>query len=84
MGLSESIVSFPSSTFLLVDEDVVTRNDGLFLPGSGPSDGDDFGRQHRQGANMVHGDSSTRRYPRNAIKYGSPLWRRWTVDRAQD
>ncbi|MBX7135425.1 MAG: DUF1559 domain-containing protein [Fimbriimonadaceae bacterium] len=81
MGLSESSVSFPSSTFLLVDEDVITRNDGLFLPGSSASNGDDFGTQHRQGANMVHGDSSTRRYPRNAIRYGSPLWRRWTVYR---
>jgi prepilin-type N-terminal cleavage/methylation domain-containing protein len=84
MGLGESLVSFPSSTFMIVDEDVTTRNDGLFLPGTGPSDGDDFGRQHSLGANMLHGDSSVKRYPRNAIKFGSPLWRRWTTQRTQE
>ncbi|HMS54190.1 MAG TPA: DUF1559 domain-containing protein [Fimbriimonadaceae bacterium] len=84
IGLSESVVNFPSSTFLLVDEDVVTRNDGLLLPGTTATNGDDFGRQHRQGANILHGDSSVKRYARESIKFGSPLWVRWETQRTQE
>lgn len=84
IGLSESSVTFPSSTFLLVDEDVVTRNDGLLLPGTNNTNGDDFGRQHRIGANMLHGDSSVKRYHRDAIKFGSALWRRWDTLRSEE
>lgn len=81
LGVAESQVAFPSSTFMVVDEDVVTRNDGLLLPGTTATSGDDFGRQHRQGANMVHGDTSAKRYARDAIKFNSPLWKRWQINR---
>ena len=83
-GLSESIVNYPSTTFMMADEDVTTRNDGSLFPASTPTNGDEFGRQHRQGANMLNADSSVKRFPRDSIKFGSALHRRWTPDRADN
>lgn len=84
LGFSESSVSYPSSTFMLADEDVKTRNDSLLLPGTNATNGDDFGRQHTQGANMLHGDGSVKRYPRTAIVFGAPLFVRWNPTRATE
>jgi prepilin-type N-terminal cleavage/methylation domain-containing protein len=69
MSTSESTVSNPSSTIMLVDEDVVTRNDGVFVWTSNPTT-DEVGAMHADGANMVHADTSTRRYPAKALRLG--------------
>ncbi len=84
LGLNESVVNFPSSTFMMADEDVTTRNDGSLFPASNANNGDDFGRQHRQGANMLNADGSVKRFARSAIRFGSPLHARWYPDRATD
>lgn len=84
LGFSESSVNFPSSTFMMTDEDVTTRNDSLLLPGTNAANGDEFGRQHADGANMLHGDGSVKRYPRNAIVWGAPLFVRWNPTRSTD
>jgi len=81
-SISEAAVSFPSSTFMLVDEDITTRNDGLFVPGAGSSD--EFGTQHRDGANMVNADTSARRYPKQVIEGNSPLWKDFLVTRDEE
>jgi prepilin-type processing-associated H-X9-DG protein len=59
----ESEISYPANTFLLVDETGETLNDGNFNP-----DWDEFGTQHRDGANMVHADGHAKRYPYASIK----------------
>ncbi|MCE9560024.1 MAG: prepilin-type N-terminal cleavage/methylation domain-containing protein [Armatimonadetes bacterium] len=84
LGFSEGSLTFPSSTFMLTDEDVTTRNDGLLLPGTNATNGDDFGRQHTEGANILHGDGSVKRYPRKAIVWGSKLFSHWNTTRTDD
>lgn len=81
---NESVISFPSTTFMIVDEDVTSRNDGSFFFSTNGTNGDDFGRQHRNGANMVNADSSVKRISRAALVWGSAYWRRWTLERTED
>ena len=69
---------------MMVDEDVTTRNDSLLYPPSSATNGDEFGRQHKLGANMGNTDGSVKRFPRDAIKFGSALFRRFTPDRQND
>lgn len=83
-GKTESVISYPSTTFMIVDEDVTSRNDGSFFFSTTGTNGDDFGHQHRNGANMVNADSSVKRFPKAALVYGSALWRRWTLEREID
>lgn len=84
LGFGESELTYPSSTFMIVDEDVTTRNDSLLLPGTNSTNGDDFGRQHTEGANILNGDGSVKRHPREAIKWGTALFRRWDTTRSED
>lgn len=71
-GSSESAVTNPSSTIMLVDEDVETRNDGVFVWTSNPAT-DEVGDMHADGANMVHADTSTKRYPAKALRLGGDM-----------
>lgn len=80
---NESEVSFPSTTYILVDEDVTTRNDGLFLPSEIPEDMDVFGRQHRGGANLLAADTSAKRLGQKNME-DPRLWRRFLLTRDQD
>ncbi len=80
---SESEVQYPSSTFMLLDEDVSTRQDSLFVPGSGPWTDDVFGLQHTDGANIVNADTSAKRFSQKAVAGGS-LWKRFKIDRAEE
>jgi prepilin-type N-terminal cleavage/methylation domain-containing protein len=66
-SMTESEVSFPASTFLLVDETAKTLNDGNLNP-----DWDDFGTQHRDGANMAHADTHAKRYPFTRVRRDPP------------
>lgn len=82
LAVSDSAISFPSATFMLVDEDVTSRNDGKFVPGNGEIDV--FGKQHRMGANLVNADTSGKWYSDLAIQGTSPFWRRFTVTRTKE
>ncbi|MFZ4506951.1 MAG: type II secretion system protein [Fimbriimonas sp.] len=79
-GLEASKVKYPSQTFLLVDESASTVNDGNFAPGD-TTVVDEFGDQHRDGANMVMADSHAKRYSRSAITPTTPLWNWFLVTR---
>ncbi len=83
--MQESQVPFPSATFMLVDEDVRTRNDGQFVPTLSPTDGsaDWFGTQHNQGANLLNADTSAKRYAKAAV-LSPALYRRFVVLRDQE
>lgn len=70
----ESTINFPSSTFLLVDEDVRTRNDSSYFYGSPLGQTDLFGTQHAEGANMLMVDTSAKRFPTGAIRPRAPRW----------
>jgi prepilin-type N-terminal cleavage/methylation domain-containing protein/prepilin-type processing-associated H-X9-DG protein len=74
---AESTLTFPSSTFMLIDEDVATRNDSSFFYGTPNSATDIFGRQHNNGANMLMADSSAKRFSKDSIKPGSRFWRQF-------
>lgn len=85
-AIAESNVALPSNTFMLVDEDAATRNDGLFVPAtiSTPDrELDQFGTQHADGAIMLMADTSARKYPRNAIKPKTELWKWFDPNRTQ-
>lgn len=85
--LQESKVAFPATTFFLVDEDVTTRNDGVFFPKRQPPTVDPsqdiFGKQHRAGANMLHADGHVGRYPMNSF-WTDAGYRKWLPDRSED
>jgi len=82
LAVSESQISFPSATFMLVDEDITTRNDGQFSPGNGNIDV--FGKQHRNGANLVNADTSGRWYSDSTIQATNPIWRHFKVIRTEE
>lgn len=71
----EGVINFPSSTFLIVDEDVRTRNDSSFFYGNASSETDYFGTQHTGGANMVMADLSAKRFDKRSVRPGSARWR---------
>ncbi len=79
-SVGEGIVDFPSATIMLVDEDVVTRNDGIFVWTSNPAT-DEIGAMHFEGGNMVHADTSAKRYPATALRLGGGQRHRLRVQR---
>lgn len=82
-SISESIIDFPSSTIMLVDEDVVTRNDAFFVWTSSPNT-DEIGGMHFEGGNMVHADTSAKRYPAAALRLGGAQRHRLQVQREEE
>lgn len=76
---NEGEVTNPSSTIMLVDEDVVTRNDGVFVWTSNPGT-DEIGGVHAGGANLLHADTSTRRYPSASVRLDGPMRYRLKID----
>jgi|GEM_PF-3452475 len=73
--IGESRLSYPSNTFMLVDETVDTRNDGEFLYQANGKEADKFGDQHSDGAIMLMADTSAKKIARKAIGVGTPLWK---------
>ena len=89
-----SAVNFPSTTALLLDEDVTTRNNGSFIPCGNvvgwpqhptcATLADEFGLQHIEGANIVFTDTHVKRYPRKAFVAGSRSHKVWWPDRTEE
>ena len=79
LAISESVITFPSATFMLVDEDVTSRNDGKFVPSTGETDV--FGTQHHNGGNLVNADTSGKWYSALSFKFKSPMWTKFIPTR---
>jgi len=85
-GLRATAVRYPSATCLFVDEDVKTRNNGGFLPCPNATEYycDEFGLQHREGANMAMADLHSKRFQKVLFDPGGSLWKDWWPERKDE
>lgn len=65
---------------VVIAEDVTTRNDGEFNPGTGFDTIDRVGRQHTDGSNLVNADTSAKRWSFESLR-PEKNYRRFTVVR---